>query len=172
MRNSKGYTLVEVIIVLTIVIVLSRVVIVAVTAQIKSIKLNNAADKMVSDLLYSKTMANATGVWYGVSIEANPTNLYSVYTTNGTIDSIVIDPSDKTSPYTIPIATDYGIQISSVAITGGGKKIEFRPDGVPFTDKSQSPNNPLTSESVVTLTNGTDTRTVRVTPNTGRTFDQ
>lgn len=170
MRNSKGFTLVEVIIVLTIVIILSRVVIVAVAAQIKSIKLNNAADKMVSDLLFAKTMANGTGVWYGVSVEADPVNNYSVYTTNGTIDSIVIDPSDKTSSYTILLNTDYGIKISSVAIAGGGKRIEFRPDGTPFTDKFAA--SPLSSESVVTLTNGTDTRTVRVTQNTGRTFDQ
>lgn len=170
MRNSNGYTLVELVIVMTIVIILSRVVIVAVADQIKSIKLNNSADKMVSDLSFARTMANGTGQWYGVSVEANPINNYSVYTTNGTTDTIVLDPSDKTNNYTIYVNADYGVQIGAVTIEGGGKKIEFRPDGTPFTDKFAA--NPLTRESVVVLTNGTATRTVRVTPNTGRLFDQ
>jgi len=162
--------MIELVIVLTIVIILSRVVIVAIANQIKGIKLNNASDKLVSDLLYAQYMASGTGQWYGISLEANPTNNYSVYTTTGTIDSIVTNPADKTKNYTINLQADYGITISSVTIEGGGKHIEFRPDGVPFTDKSVT--NSLSQESVVTLTNGTDNLTVRVTPNTGRVYDQ
>lgn len=170
MRNSNAFTLVELVIVLAIVVILSRVVIVAIATQIKGIKLNNASDQMVSDFIYAQYMGNGTGQWYGISVEANPTNKYSVYTTNGTIDSIVANPADKTKNYTINLLTDYGITISSVTIEGGGKHIEFRPDGVPFTDKFAA--NPMSQESVVTLTNGTSNLTVRVTPNTGRIYDQ
>jgi Tfp pilus assembly protein FimT len=168
-RNSKGFTIIELVIVLTIVIILSVVAIVAITNQIKSIKLNNASDKMVSDLIYAQYMANGTGQWYGVSLEANPTNIYSVYTTNGTVDTIVTDPSNKTASYQVQLSTNFGIQISAVTIEGGGKHIEFRPDGVPFTDKY---GHATSQESVITLTNGTGNITVRITPNTGRIYDQ
>ena len=170
MRNSKAFTLIELVIVLVIVVILSRVVIVAVANQIKGIRLNNGSDKLVADLLYAQYMANGTGQWYGVSLEANPTNKYSVYTTNGSIDTIVSNPSDKTKSYTINLSTDYGIMISAVTIEGGGKHVEFRPDGIPFTDKTAA--NPMSQESVVTLTNGTSNIAVRITPNTGRIYDQ
>ena len=170
--RARGFTIIEAVIVTVVVGILSVVSIVAIPAQIKSIKLNNLSDKMVSDFLYAQYIANGTGQFYGISIEVDPINVYSIYTTNGTTDTIVLDPSDKTNNYTIYANTDYGIKISSVSITGGGKKIEFRPDGTPFTDKSQSPANPLTSESIVTLSNGVTTRTVRITPNTGRIYEQ
>ena len=170
MNRSKAFSAIEVTIVMTVVIILSVAVIVAIGNQIKAIRLANASDKLVSDLTYAQYMANGTSQWYGVSLEANPGNIYVVFVTTGTLDTVVPDPADQTDLDLVNVNATYGVQISSVTVEGGGKKIEFRPDGTPFTDKTVA--NPATQECVITLSNGSATRTVRVTPNTGRIYEQ
>ncbi len=172
MKSSKAFTLIEVAMVIVIAIVLSAAGIAAINNVVKSIRLGNAVDKVVSDLRYAEYMANNQAVWYGVTFEAAPVNRYRVYTTTGTVDTTASpDPLKAGSTFEVYLNTDFGIQISSAEI-GNGTKVEFRPDGVPFTDKNNSPTYPLTTEGVVTLSNGSTTKIVRITPYTGRIYAQ
>ena len=167
--NRRGFTLVELVIVIVVIGILSFVTTAAITTVIKSIQLNSAADKLVSDIRYAHTMANVTATWYGVSFEVNPVNRYSIFTTNttGTIDTIVNNPAKNGTAFTINLKSDYNVLISGVTIEGGGKKILFQPLGTPYMSTSSI----ISSESVVTLYLGA-TKTIRITRNTGRIYKQ
>jgi Tfp pilus assembly protein FimT len=168
--NRKAFTLIEIIVVIIIAIILSGIGIVAVNNALKRIRLTNAAEKVASDLRYAEYMASNQALWYGISFEADPVNRYTIYTTTGTVDTVAMpDPLKPGATFVINLGTDYGIQISSVAI-GGGQRVEFRPDGTPFLDRTTA--SLLSAEGVVTLSNGSATRTVRITPNTGRVYEQ
>jgi prepilin-type N-terminal cleavage/methylation domain-containing protein len=167
-RNSKGFTLIELVMVLVVVAILARSVTVA-TNAIKRIQLENAADKVTSDLRYAQYMASSSSVWYGVSFEVTPLNHLYVYTTYATGDSIVADPGKAGATFIVDLSGTYSISINAVTVEGGAKKIEFSPSGSPYRDRTAAI---LTAESVVTLSNGVSTKTVRVTPSTGRVYQQ
>lgn len=61
-----------------------------------------------------------------------------------------------------------GVTITSVNIAGGSKVV-FSPAGIPYNDKNGTA---LTTEGIITLSNGSATKTVRITPNTGRIYIQ
>lgn len=170
MKNRRGFTLIEFVLIIAVALILATAAIVAINNAVKSIRLTNAADKLASDLRYAQYMAGNTATWYGISLEADPVNQYSIYTTDGSVDALVSDPAKPGSNFVVPLNTDYNILISGVTIEGGGKHIEFSPSGAPYADKNNT--NPISTESVVTLSNGSATRTVRITPNTGRVYEQ
>lgn len=168
MSKRRGFTMVELIVVIVITLILSIGSLVTISNALKSIRLVNAADKLASDLRYAQYMSGSIAKWYGVSFEADPTNQYTVYTTTGTADTVVADPARAGSDLIVNLGGDYNIKITSVSFDGG-KKVEFSPNGTPYTDKNGSP---LAAEGVITLSNGSASRMVRVTPNTGRVFEQ
>ncbi|MEO0094172.1 MAG: GspH/FimT family pseudopilin [candidate division WOR-3 bacterium] len=164
----KAFTIIELVIVIITVSILAFVSAVAIGNAMKGIQLNNAADKLASDLRYAQTMAQGTGVWYGISIEANPVNQYTIYTTTGTIDTVVQNPAKIGSLFIVNLLNDYRTRISSVEIAGGNK-VEFNPLGIPYSDKLESA---ISSEGVITLVIDSTSKTVRITPNTGRVYIQ
>ena len=161
--------MIELIVVLAIVAILSISVTASVTNSIKRIQLENAADKLTSDLRYAQYMATSTATWYGVSFEVTPLNHVYVYTTTGTKDTIATDPGKTNATFFVDLSSTYGTTISTVTVEGGAAKIEFSPSGAPYRDKAGAV---LTAESVVTLSNGVSTKTVRITPGTGRIYQQ
>jgi Tfp pilus assembly protein FimT len=140
------------------------VAIIALAGALSGMQLSGAADKLASDLRYAQTMASGTGTWYGVSFEADPTNRYALYTTDGTTDTYVDDPAKRGKQFIVDTQTDYAVIIGSITIEGGGR-IEFSPIGAPYRDKLGAV---LTQEAVIGLRKGSALRTVRVTPGTGR----
>jgi Tfp pilus assembly protein FimT len=136
---------------------------------IRAIQLSGAADKLASDLRFARNMAQAAGVWYGVSIEANPTNTYSVYYTNGSVDTIESYPVKKQANFVINLSSDFSTLIETVSIEGG-KKVEFDPLGTPYTDKNSITG--ISQEGVVTLIKSGVRKRVRIVPNTGRIYTQ
>ncbi|MBN3032903.1 MAG: prepilin-type N-terminal cleavage/methylation domain-containing protein [Candidatus Saganbacteria bacterium] len=168
MRNSRGFTFIELVLVLVVVMILSRSVISAIRSAIDRIRLESAADKLTSDARYAQYMATGTDVWYGISFEA-AAERYTVYTTTGTADTAVKDPADQRSNFIVNLSSLYGTNIATVTVEGGAPKIEFKPDGSPWRDRTSAA---LTAESVITLSNGAGARTVRVTPRTGRIYSQ
>ena len=159
----KGFTLIEIIVVMAIILIvgLSSTVFIG---FYKGIKLDGAANKLVSDIQYAQSLAMSSTTWYGVSFEVSPTNKYTVYSTTGTIDSAASDPAKLQSALIVNLA-DFDSTISAVLISGGGNHVEFSPLGQPFTDKTGAP---LSAEAVITLVSGSYTKTVRITPNTGK----
>lgn len=166
MGSKRGFTLVEMALVVGLLGIISTITIIAISRAMSGIQLGGAVEKLVSDLRYAQNMAGGTGQWYGVSFEVNS---YSVYTTTGTLDTIVANPASLGKNFVINLATDFNASISSVSFDGGSK-VEFSPLGTPYTDKS--PLTLLVAEGVIILAKGSSTREVRVSPNTGRIYAQ
>lgn len=154
--KSKGFTIVELIFTLIVIGILSAITAIAISRAMLGIQLSSTADRLAADLRYAQTMANATGIWYGVSFEVNQ---YAVYTTEGVTDMIVDNPAKRGSNF---------IVIISGATVESGQKIIFDPLGTPYgADKF-----PFTAEAVVTLRQDSSSRTVRIAPHTGRVYIQ
>lgn len=166
--KRKGFTIIELVMVMIFIGILSAVVIIAIAGPMRGIQLSGAADKLSSDLRYAQTMANGTGKWHGISFEVDPLNRYTIYTTTGTSDTSVENPAKPGSSFCINTDAEFNVTITGASIDGGSK-IEFSPLGTPYIDKNGSA---ITAEGVITLTKNSSSKTVRVTPNTGRIYIQ
>lgn len=164
----------EMLMVVLIIAIISGVSMVAVSNAMRGLRLSGAADKLATDVRFAQAMAGETGVWYGISFEADPLAVplryrrYYVYTTTGTQDTAIANPAKTGSNFIIDLVSDYSIDISSVNIDGG-TKVEFSPLGTPYRDRLGAA---VSAEGVVTLRKDSTTRTVRIVPNTGRVYIQ
>lgn len=152
------------------VIVLAVIVILAVSTNIyigfiKSIKLQAAADKLAADIRYAQSQAMSKTVWAGVIFNVDPENTYSIYQTDGFIDTIEQDPSNFGQNLTVNTNEKFGVLIKSVNIDGEGNKIEFDGLGIPHTDYSGYQ---ISWEATVVLGADSLTKTISITPNTGK----
>ncbi len=168
MSARKAFTVTELVMVMIIMGIMSVIVIIVIANAMRGMQLASAADKLVSDLRYAQTMANGTGTWYGISFEAAPTNTYTLYTTTGTVDTVIEDPGKRGSSFSVNVNSNFGVDISNVTVEAGNK-IEFNPLGTPYTDKTASA---ISSEASVRLSQGSSSRTVRIAPGTGRVYLQ
>jgi Tfp pilus assembly protein FimT len=132
-------------------------------------QLSTAANKLASDIRYAQSMAVGSTLWYGVTFEVNPANRYRLYTTTGTADTAADDPSKFGSNFIVYVATSFAVTINSATVETR-RAVEFSPLGTPYSDKNQALG--ISTEGVVTLKKGTQTKTVRITPNTGRVYVQ
>jgi Tfp pilus assembly protein FimT len=160
----KGYTLIELIIIMVVVSIMAAVCFVAIGSY-QTQYLRAAAERIANDLRYAKNQALSSTNWTGVIFQLNPTNTYSGYTTDGATDTLMKSPQDPGRDFTVYVAVDFpGVLVSGVNFDGGNK-IEFNPLGVPYTDKTGSA---LVQSGSVTLSKGANTITVDVAPQTGR----
>lgn len=161
---KKGFTLIEMIISIVIMVILAGVTIILIHNSIKGIQLSSAADKLASDLRYAQISSGSAGKWYGVSFEVSPANRYTIYTTTGTIETPAENPAKLGTNFVVNLGQEFGVNISSI-LSEGGNKIVFSPLGVPYTNRGGSA---FTQEAVVVLSKDSSTRSVRVFPTTGR----
>jgi type II secretory pathway pseudopilin PulG len=107
---QNGFTLIEALISITIIIVLVAVVSYGITAFKEGQALNNTVDEVTALLnqARSRTLAGDGGVAYGVRLESTKATLIS----NGTLISPVITFSS-------------GIVLNSISLTGGGSDVTF-----------------------------------------------
>lgn len=159
----NGYSLIETVIVIIILAILSAGIFVYIGFY-KSFNLDAASEKLASDIRYAQNLSMSTSTWNGIIFYANPSNVYSVYTTTGTQDTIIADPSDLSKSFTINLSDKFGTTIYYVSIPYGNK-IEFSPLGQPYADKT---GDIISSESTITLTSGSFTKTIRIIKNTGK----
>ncbi|OGB88915.1 hypothetical protein A2625_00365 [candidate division WOR-1 bacterium RIFCSPHIGHO2_01_FULL_53_15] len=168
MRNLPGFTIVELTMAIVIAIILAGAAVVGLGNIMSGIQLSAATDKLAADLRYAQGLATSYWVWHGVSLEAAPVNRYTLYSTTGTVDSVVNDPARNLDNFIVNVYSIYGVTISGVSIDGGSQ-VEFNPFGVPYTDKAAAA---ITAEGVITLARGAATKTVRLVPATGRIYIQ
>lgn len=164
MIDRRGFTTIELAIVIVIVAILSVGSFVFIGFY-NGIKLDAAATKLAADIRYAQSQAMSYTVWHGVIFNVNPTNTYSVYSTDGTTDTAVDDPAKFGSNLTVNLNTAFGAAINSVTIQGGGHQIEFSPLGAPWTDKNGTQ---ISYEASVVLGFGSQTKTITITQNTGK----
>ncbi|MDD5593656.1 MAG: prepilin-type N-terminal cleavage/methylation domain-containing protein [Candidatus Margulisbacteria bacterium] len=159
--KNRGFTLVEVIVAISIVIIISAVVMINLN-PFRLIKLDAAAKKVSVDLQYARNLALSTAKWYGVSFEVDPVNTYSVFQSNGA-NTVIEDPARPGESFVVNLY-DYlgGVKIWSVDF-GGAATVKFNPLGIPYRGNGTL----LTATSVITLEYSGITKTVQVTPNTG-----
>ncbi len=155
---------------LELMIVLSIAAILAISSFVfvgfmGGVKLQSAAEKLSGDLRYARNQAMLKASWYGVSFETDPKNNYYVYQTDGSIDTIEVDPADYTKTLIVNVNDKFGAVIMGVTLEGGLKKVEFNGLGKPYTDYYGWS---ATTESTIVLGIGTETKTVSITPNTGK----
>jgi prepilin-type N-terminal cleavage/methylation domain-containing protein len=162
-----GFTFIELVVVIVVLGIISYVSFAAIGRVMNGIQATGAADKIASDIRYAQSMAGSNNLWYGVSFEATPTNIYSIYTTNGTTDTYAVNPANRGTNFIINLGADYNANIT-VAIPAGTKKIVFSPLGTPYTNYKTT-GIPITAEAVITVNSS---RTVRITPLTGRVYIQ
>ncbi len=96
-------------------------------------------------------------------------NQYQVFSYSGSTEISVPDPASSSQTLSVNLSSTYpGVTITAVNI-GGGNTVVFSPTGTPYNAKNGTP---LTSEGVITLSNGSATKTVRIAPETGRIYIQ
>jgi prepilin-type N-terminal cleavage/methylation domain-containing protein len=154
MGRRAGFTIVETVITLVLVGLLAGFAFIGVTRQIDSIKFNSAITRLVSDLKYWLTKANACANWSAVSFEVNPSNRYYLCST---LASHAITTNPVTGkPYIVELDSEYGVTITSVNVP----YVEFSPSMIPYKDKATD--TMLTYEVVVRLQSGTRSAEVHI----------
>jgi len=136
----------------------------AVQNSAATFRLDSAAAKLISDIRLAREMAMTYNIWYGITFAATPTDQYQVYSTDGSTDTIISDPSNPQNSLSILIQSEFsGVSMTSVTFDGGNK-LEFNPDGVPYLDY-----NGLTLSAVgnIVLASGSKNKLVTVQPITG-----
>lgn len=160
-----GFTIIEVSVAMAVIGALVVFAVVGITSAINSFKFNSAVAQVMFDIRYAQHLARTRNGWYGIRFQANPTNQYNVYQTDGTTDTNVTDPANPAQDLVVNVSSDYGgVTISAVNIAGGSQ-VEFNPLGTPYDDMAGSA---LAATGTVTLSLGGSTKVIQIIKNTGR----
>jgi len=161
MRNAEcgvknrewGFTLIELIVVIVILLILSAVIAPKITDVITGTRINTAARKIASDIRYAQSLAISAQTTYGVIFNPNPTNTYSLY--QNTSATIITNPFSG-GLYTVQLNTG---EYDGVTINGS-YEVKFDSLGSPTLGGGSS---------VIISNNGAaPTRTITVAANTGK----
>lgn len=157
--QSRGFTLIELVIVIVILGIIAATVLVSGTAK-GPIRLEAACQRIATDLRYMQEMAMAEQVRFGVSFDTGDESYfgYRVNTSNKAKD-----------PHTqgdLEVEFDEMREFNEIGIvsTDFSNALEFDSAGAPYDGNGTL----LSSEGVVTLTDGSNSKTVRIEPATGK----
>jgi prepilin-type N-terminal cleavage/methylation domain-containing protein len=152
LQTASGFTLIEAIVVLLIIGIISAVV--ASHMIIGDTELSSRTESFKSQLRYSQSLAmNTESVW-GIHRDSNTYWLFK----NGDINNKVLLPGEES------LIVDLGESDITLA---GFTNISFNSWGIPHSDASALEANRISSYLTITLSAGTDTNNIRITPNTG-----
>ena len=161
--SLTGFTITELVITLLIVAILAIIVAPRFLGYFE-IMLNNAASKIASDIAYAQQLAITTQRVHGVRFHPER-NLYFLYVDN---------PSNKIEDSLRPgqeLIVNFnegpyrGVFLTEVDFNGK-KEVEFDALGVPYS--SVNPFKPLTGGGRVVISSNGGSRTISVSPNTGK----
>lgn len=159
MKSERGFTVIEVVIVMVIVGILAIVAIPQVMGTMSATRLNNAAQKLAADIRYAKEFALSRHNVYGVDINTS-TNTYEIFSWDGVNKTVINDPYTNAPMSTdLDLSTEYsGVTISAASID----EIRINAFGTPQDSLGTN----LTSAATITLANGGLTRQVQITHET------
>jgi len=143
----KGFSLIELVSVIAIIGVLG-ITVITMTPSLDGTQLNVAAHQVLSDIHHAKQNATTTGQTSGVNFVSG--GIYTAY--QGSTATPLLSPLTRQDMIVL-LSDSY----SSVSISNNFV-VEFDSLGAPSSGGGGS----------VTLTNGTDTRTITITVNTGK----
>jgi prepilin-type N-terminal cleavage/methylation domain-containing protein len=159
MGINKGFTLIELVVIILIVGILAISVLVSGTAK-GPVRLEAACQRLAADLRYIQQMAMAQQVRFGISFDTSDESYFGYR----------VNTSNKAkSPHTqsdLEVEFDEMKEFNEIQITSTNfsDRVEFDSIGAPYDGSSA----PLSSEGVATLTDGTNSRTVRIEAVTGK----
>lgn len=159
-KNSRGFTLIELVITITLMTILAFVLITKFSFE-PSI-LNVTGSKLMSDIRYAQSLAVNRGGRYG--IEFSPLNdTYSLYV--NTPSTKIKDPKNPAADYTVNYRTSKehsGVDIVETS-NFGGDRLEFDWQGKPYAGSGSA----LSNNGYVKIRNTYATAYVVVIPQTG-----
>lgn len=149
--NQRGFTMIEIVVVLIILVIMSPFVITRVTADTNS--LIAQAEVLKSHLRYAQIKAMNDTVPWGIRFSSSST--YILYRNNAQAASQL--PGENGQTHTLPAA---------VTVTSGvGTTINFNDWGTPVN--TGSPPVPMAATQTITLSQGAATSSITITKNTG-----
>jgi len=148
---KRGFTLVELIVMITLISILAF----AALGRMANLTVNLGAqaDQLAADIRYVQSLSQTSALRHCVAFTATD---YRVSSGNTCIGAVVMP--DAANP--VPLAAG----ITHAPITTA--LLVFNTLGQPFTDAAAT--TPLAAEAVITLNGAGESRSVRVTPQTGR----
>ena len=152
LTKIQGMTLVELVIVILIIAVLSAVALIS--YQPLPIEVSAMAQQLASDIRYTQSLSMTKGVRY--HLISTGTNTYQILNASGTPITFAMGSTTMTMGAGISFNGATNLPNSLIAFDGWG---------APYVDTA---NTSLTAAGVITLTSGTQSQTVTITPVTGR----
>lgn len=152
MGSQRGFTLVELVTVLLIISVISVTAIVSWPGD--GINLSAQADQLVGDIRYAQSMAMHRGQRYRINFAS---------------DRYWMSDESGSTTHAHPVAGTSNVMLGAgMSLSSTHGSLIFNTAGTPYSNSST----PLASTAVLTLSAGSESVTVRVSPQTGRVIKQ
>ncbi len=150
---NKGFTLVELLIVMILIGIVATMVMIGNPTE--SIKVDNQAKRLASDLRYMQHLAMTQNTRTRVNFSSTQ---YTLTEADGT--TAINQPTLNTNIVAMPAGITLSNNLPSSFVV-------FDSLGQPYST-AVTPGTLLTTTATITLTSGSDTETVSITPETGR----
>ena len=153
--TSRGFTLIELVTTIVILGILSVSVIVKWPGQ--ALTLDGQASQLVSDIRYVQAISMTREQRYRINFAS---------------DHYWLSNQDDTTTVNLPLSGQSQVDMQNgITLAATDSYLVFGKDGTPYTD-AVTPGTPLATDAVITLSSGTDSKTVTISPETGRVIAQ
>ena len=157
--GSKGFTLIELVMIIVILGIITVTVLVSGTAK-GPIRLEAACQRLATDLRYMQQMAIAEQVRFGISFDTSDESYFGYRVNTST------KATDPQTQNDLEVEFDEMRELNEIVITSTdfSDAAEFDSIGTPYDGNGVA----LSNEGIVTLSDGTNSKTVRIEPATGK----
>jgi len=149
--RQHGFSLIELVATLVIIAILSTTAISRWSAG--SFNLPAQGEQLAADIRYTQTLSMTRGQRYRINFSVDR---YWLSNRDGSIT--VIHPASNLAETLLP---------SNITLSTSNNILIFDGNGTPYSD-SALPGTPLATNATITLTTGSESRTIQISPETGR----